>query len=269
MNFEGILEELKTGGLTLVTKLGFALIIWIVGSFLIRKIDYLIENRMNTKKVDASLKSFARSLMNAVLYLVLVISVVSTLGVQTSSLVAIVGAAGLAVGLALQGSLSNFAGGVLIIIFRPFGVGDFIEAGGKSGTVKDIQIFSTIIDTPDNKRVIIPNSQLSNDVIVNYSKNDMRRVDFVFSIDYNDNLYAAKDLITRLVGSHEMVLKDKDVFVRVSEYADSSINFTARVWVKKEDYWTVYFDIMEKIKGEFDKAGLSIPYPQMDLHIEK
>lgn len=262
-------EKLKLEAVSLLMQLGMALLIWLIGIFVIKKMEKLLELAMTKKKVDSSLKSFASSLLGSIMYLVLIIIVISTLGFQTSSLVAIIGAAGLAIGLALQGSLSNFASGILIIIFRPFSVGDFIEAGGFKGTVKEIQIFSTIMDTPDNKRIIIPNSQLSNNAIVNYTKNDVRRVDFVFSVSYDDNLRNAREIITKILSGHEKVLKDKDIFVRISEYADSSINFTARVWVKKEDYWDVYFDVMEVLKEEYDKAGLSIPYPQIDVHTDE
>lgn len=267
MNLEQLVEDLKTEGLDVVINIGIAVVIWIVGSFIIKKLDHILVNRMEKKKVDPSLTSFAKSLLNAILYILLVVAVVSQLGVQTSSLVAIVGAAGLAVGLALQGSLSNFAGGILIIIFRPFSVGDFIEAAGTSGIVKDIQIFSTILNTLDNKVVVIPNAQLSNNTITNYSKNDIRRVDFKFSVAYSDNLDVAKEILTKIASSHDKVLKDQDIFVRLSEYANSSINFTVRVWTKTSDYWDVYFDIMEEVKSEFDKSNLNIPFPQMDVHI--
>ncbi len=268
MKLEELIEELKTEGLDVVINVGIAVLVWIVGSFIIKKLDYILVSRMEKKEVDPSLTSFAKSLLNAILYILLVVAVVSQLGVQTSSLVAIVGAAGLAVGLALQGSLSNFAGGILIIIFRPFSVGDFIEAGGTSGIVKDIQIFSTILHTLDNKVVVVPNAQLSNNTIINYTKNDIRRVDLKFSVAYSDNLDVAKDILTKIASNHEKVLKDHDIFVRLSEYANSSINFTVRVWAKTSDYWDVYFDIMEEVKSEFDTANLNIPFPQMDVHIK-
>ncbi len=268
MKLEELIEELKTEGLDVVINVGIAVLVWIVGSFIIKKLDYILVSRMEKKEVDPSLTSFAKSLLNAILYILLVVAVVSQLGVQTSSLVAIVGAAGLAVGLALQGSLSNFAGGILIIIFRPFSVGDFIEAGGTSGIVKDIQIFSTILHTLDNKVVVVPNAQLSNNTIINYTKNDIRRVDLKFSVAYSDNLDVAKDILTKIASNHEKVLKDHDIFVRLSEYANSSINFTVRVWARTSDYWDVYFDIMEEVKSEFDIANLNIPFPQMDVHIK-
>ncbi len=268
MKLEELIEELKTEGLDVVINVGIAVLVWIVGSFIIKKLDYILVSRMEKKEVDPSLTSFAKSLLNAILYILLVVAVVSQLGVQTSSLVAIVGAAGLAVGLALQGSLSNFAGGILIIIFRPFSVGDFIEAGGTSGIVKDIQIFSTILHTLDNKVVVVPNAQLSNNTIINYTKNDIRRVDLKFSVAYSDNLDVAKDILTKIASNHEKVLKDHDIFVRLSEYANSSINFTVRVWARTSDHWDVYFDIMEEVKSEFDIANLNIPFPQMDVHIK-
>lgn len=264
-----MIEKLKLEGISILMQLGMAVLIWLIGVFVIKRLEKILELTMDRRKVDCSLKSFASSLFSSLMYIILIIIVISTLGFQTSSLVAIVGAAGLAVGLALQGSLSNFAGGILIIIFRPFGVGDFIEAGSSKGTVKEIQIFSTIIDTPDNKRIIIPNAQLSNNTIVNYTKNDIRRIDFVFSVSYDDDLRKAREIIDSILRRHEKVMKDKDIFVRISEYADSSINFTGRVWAKKEDYWEIYFDVLEVVKEEFDKAGLSIPYPQMDIHTDQ
>lgn len=264
-----MLEVLKTELISIFIRFILAILAWIIGSFGIKKIMLYIYKLMEKKNIELSLRTFTRSLLNSVLYIILLIILISILGVQTSSLVAVLGASVITIGLALQGSLSNFAGGILIIIFKPFKVGDFIEAGSHLGTVKEIQIFSTLLDTPDNRRIIIPNAQLSNNTIMNYSKNDLRRLDFVLSVSYDDDLSLAKETIEQILRKQEFILKDKDIFVKLSEYAGSSINFFARAWVKKEDYWTVYYDVLDSIKGEFDKAGLSIPYPQMDVHIKE
>ena len=250
-------------------KVVFALVIWVLGRYAIKLIMKTLKKRIDSGEIDPSLSSFLNSIVKTLLYTVLFIMIISTLGIQTTSLVAILGAAGLAVGFALQGSLANFAGGVLILLFRPFSVGDFIESGGVSGFVKEIHVFSTVLDTPDNKRVIVPNGSLSNTTIVNYSKNDIRRVDLTFSVGYDDNLEKAAEVLKNIAMSQEAVLKDQDIFVQIGEYGDSSINFYYRVWCKSADYWKVYFDTMQMVKKEFDQAGLSIPFPQMDVHMDK
>jgi small conductance mechanosensitive channel len=188
-------------------------------------------------------------------------------GIATTSFVAILGAAGLAIGLALQGSLANFAGGVLILLFKPFKVGDYIEAQGYSGTVNEIQIFNTILKSLDNKTIIIPNGNLSNDCITNYSTEPLRRVDFVFGIGYEDDIKKAKEVLLTIIKSDSRVLKEPEPFVSIGELGDSSVNFTVRVWCNKEAYWDVYFDMFEKVKLEFDKQGISIPFPQRDVHL--
>jgi small conductance mechanosensitive channel len=259
-------------GYTIVTyffKIIWALVVWVLGRFIINFILKMLKKRIDAGKIDPSLSSFLKAIIKTLLYIVLVIMIISTLGIQTTSLVAILGAAGLAVGLALQGSLANFAGGVLILLFRPFSVGEFIEAGGNKGTVKEIHIFSTILDTPDNKRIIVPNGSLSNSTIINYSRNDMRRVDLVFSVSYDDDLDKAREVLRNIAMSQEAVIKEKDILVELGEYGGSSINFYYKVWCKKEDYWKVYFDSMKMVKKAFDEAGLSIPYPQMDVHLNK
>jgi small conductance mechanosensitive channel len=191
------------------------------------------------------------------------------LGIQTASFVAVLGAASLAVGFALQGSLTNFAGGVLIILFKPFKVGDLIEANGFLGVVEEIQIFATLLNTLDNRKIIIPNGKLSNESVVNYTKNEIRRVDITFGVGYNDDLEKAKEVLRELANSQEKVLKDPPIFVEIIEYANSSVNIIYRVWCKTEDYWDVYFHSMKMAKIEFDKNNISIPYPQMDVHMDK
>jgi small conductance mechanosensitive channel len=196
-----------------------------------------------------------------------IITALNKLGLQTTSFVAILGAAGLAIGLALQGSLSNFASGAMIVIFRPFKVGDFVEAGGATGIVEEIQIFNTILKTPDNKVVIVPNSQITGGKITNYSQKPIRRVDLVFGIGYDDDILQAKKLLQEIVEADERILTEPPTKIAVSELGDSSVNFAVRPFVKTADYWDVYFDLTEKVKLKFDEAGISIPYPQRDVHL--
>lgn len=197
----------------------------------------------------------------------IIIAALATLGVQTTSFIAVIGAAGLAIGFALQGSLSNFAAGVMIIIFRPFKVGDYVEVGGASGTVEAIHIFSTIVNTPDNKKIIIPNSRVSGDTITNYSANDIRRVDLVVGVSYGDDIRKAKQILEKILSEEQRILKDPPFTIGVMELADSSVNFAVRPWVKTSDYWAVYFDLTERVKTTFDENGISIPFPQRDIHL--
>lgn len=268
MKLDKLISRLGEKGLDLLLQLLLAIVIWVVGSYIIKKTKKILIKSMEKKGVDPSLKSFFGSLFTAALYVMLVIITISTVGVQTSSLVAVLGAAGLAIGLALQGSLSNFAGGVLIIIFRPFNVGDFIEMGSLMGTVKEIQIFQTVLDTPDNKRVIVPNGQLSNNSLVNYTKTPTRRVDMRFGVAYNSDIKTVKNIIEEIIKNHPLVLKDNDIMVRMEKMEDSSLIFLARAWSLNQDYWTIYFDVMEAAKEAFDKNGIEIPFPQMDVHLK-
>ena len=216
---------------------------------------------MQKRGVDITLQKFLGNLIGWILKVLLFITVISQLGVATTSFAAIIAAAGLAIGLALQGSLGNFAGGVLIMIFKPIKIGDFIEAQGESGTVKEIEIFTTKLNTPDNKEVIIPNGALSNGNIVNYSTEATRRVDFTFGVGYDSDIRKTKEIIFDVINNHPLILKEPATAVNLSELADSSINFFTRAWVKKEDYWTVKFDVMEQTKEALDAAGIDIPYP--------
>lgn len=268
MAFEKLISRLSEKGLDLLLQALLAILIWIVGSYVIKKTKKLLVKSMEKKGVDPSLKSFFGSLFTAGLYVMLVIVTISTIGVQTSSLVAVLGAAGLAIGLALQGSLSNFAGGVLIIIFRPFNVGDFIEMGSITGTVKEIQIFQTVLDTADNKRVIIPNGQLSNNSLINYTKTPTRRLDMRFSAAYNTDIKKVKEILLDIINNHESVLKDHEILVRLETLGDSSMVFLIRVWTLNENYLNVYFDVTEAVKIYFDQHGIEIPYPKMDINIK-
>ncbi len=246
-----------------------ALLIIVVGRIAIKWVMRLLGGVMRRSGIDSILINFISSVVNAVLLLFIFIAALDKLGVDTTSLVALLGAAGLAVGLALQGSLQNFAAGVMMIIFRPFTEGDFIEAGGVSGTVKSISIFNTILRTVDNREIIVPNGQIYSDAITNFSACDTRRVDLVFGIGYDDDMLAAKKIMEDIVANHELVLADPAPKVAVSELADSSVNFTVRPWVNSSDYWAVKSELIEQIKLTFDANDISIPYPQMDVHLDK
>lgn len=253
--------------LAYIPRLILAVVVLLVGLWLINRLIKLMDLALNQAGLDDSLTRFLHSLASAALRVLLLISVASMIGIATTSFVAVLGAAGLAIGLALQGSLANFAGGVLILLFKPFRVGDYIEAQGVSGSVADIQIFSTLIHTPDNKVIVVPNGDLSNGVITNYSRAPERRVDFVFSIGYNDDIELAKRLIHDLVTADSRIHREPEPLIVVSELAQSSVDLTVRVWVASADLWPVRFALLEQVKLSFDANGVSIPYPQQDLHI--
>ncbi len=238
-----------------------ALLILIIGLYLIKVIVKSSKKVMTKRGVDVTLQKFLGNLTNWILKILLFITVISLLGIETTSFAAIIASAGLAIGLALQGSLGNFAGGVLIMIFKPFKIGDYIQAQGESGTVKEIQIFITKLNTPDNKEIIIPNGSLSNGNIVNFSTEDTRRLDITFGVGYDSNIKETKDVIFSVIKAHSSILTEPAPAVNLSELADSSINFFTRVWVKKEDYWNVKFDLIEQTKEALDAAGIDIPYP--------
>ncbi|MBR9846717.1 MAG: mechanosensitive ion channel [Algicola sp.] len=245
-----------------------AIAIWIIGSWVIKSLIRGLRKTMDKRDYDESLKKFLLNLLGWILKIVLVIVVLGTVGIETTSFAAILAAVGLAVGLALQGSLANFAGGVLLMIFKPIKIGDFITAQGESGTVKNIEIFTTKLTTTDNKEIIIPNGSLSNGNIINFSTEDTRRVDITFGVGYDSDIKKTKDVINSVITPHELILKDPAPAINVSELADSSINFFTRVWVKKEDYWTVKFDLLEQTKEALDAAGIDIPYPHQ-VEIQK
>lgn len=248
-------------------QLLLAIIVLIVGFWIIKLVTKATSKAMDRSEVDVSLKKFLNSLLGILLKTLLLISVASMVGIATASFVAIIAGAGLAVGLALQGSLANFAGGVLILLFKPFKVGDFIDAQGYTGTVNEITIFTTILKTPDNKTVIMPNGALSNGSMVNFSTESMRRVDMTFGIGYGDSIEKAKQVLTRLVESDVRIHKEPASQIIVDELGESSVNFKVRVWCNSTDYWGIYFDMQEKVKQTFDKEGISIPFPQRDVHV--
>ncbi len=264
-----LIPKLIEWGSAFGIKLIAAVAILIIGRIVVKSIKKLIVKLMNKRNVDPTITSFASSLTYSALYIFVILAALSQVGIQTTSFMAIIGAAGLAIGLALQGSLSNFASGFLIIMFRPFKLGDYVEAGGVSGSISKISVFTTEINTVDNKRIIIPNSQIMNGTITNYTAEKTRRVDLTFGVGYEADVSKVKDILNRIIKGHELILRDPEPFVRLGNLGDSSIDFTVRVWTKTEDYWTVHFDLTERVKEVFDKENISIPYPQMDVHMIK
>ncbi len=264
---EIVTEKLTEWGTLYGMKIIAAIVILIVGRMAVGFISRLTKRMMAKSKADETLTRFLVSLTRIALLTFVVIAALNSLGVQTASFIAVIGAAGLAVGLALQGSLANFASGVLLIIFRPLKRGDLVEAGGSLGVVREIHIFNTILKSLDNKRIIIPNSKVTGDSIVNYTAEGMLRVDMVFGISYGDDLLKAKQILIELVGADERILADPPPTVAVSELGDSSVNFVVRPYVKPEDYWGVFFDLTEKVKLTFDERSVSIPFPQHDVHL--
>jgi len=252
-----------------VPKFLLALIVLLVGLRIIAMIIKLVRKGMEKRKTDATLRPFLVSILSWVLKAMLIISVIQMIGVETTSFIAVLGAAGLAVGLAFQGTLANFAGGALLLVFKPYKVGDLIEAQGQLGVVKEIQIFTTILLNPQNKTIILPNGAVSNGDITNYTTEGKIRVDLTVGISYNSDIKKAKNILMDVMTGDENVLSDPSPFVGVSELADSSINLAVRPWAKPENYWDVYFNTLESCKNALDKGGVSIPFPQMDVHLSK
>ncbi len=250
-------------------KIVVALVIFLVGKWLARSVSRLVDNTLGKRQVDPALRYFLSSLVFYGLFVFVIIAALSQVGIQTASLIAVVGAAGLAVGLALQGSLANFAAGFLILLFRPFKAGDYIEAAGTAGTVEKILIFTTELKTPDNKQVIIPNAAITAGNIVNYSARDTRRVDLVIGVSYGDDLDKVKSVLREVVEADERVLKEPAVTIAVSQLGDSSVDLIVRPWVNTADYWPVYWELTEAIKKRLDREGITIPFPQRDVHLRK
>lgn len=250
-------------------KLAVALVILFIGKLIAKLISKTTKKVLTKKEFDKTVVSFIGSLIYGIFIIITFIVAISHLGFNTSSLVAIVGAAGLAIGLALQGSLSNFASGILLITLKPFKAGNFVEVAGTAGIVEEINIFATQLRTGDNKTVIIPNGSITSSNITNFSAKPMRRIDLIIGVSYSADLAQTKAILTEIASSHELVLKDEAITVGVSELADSSVNFVVRPWVKTADYWPVYFDLLETIKVELDKAGIEIPFPQVSVHVNR
>ncbi|WP_261882102.1 small-conductance mechanosensitive channel MscS [Vibrio pelagius] len=246
-----------------------ALVILFIGNIIVKAVANSVSKVLQKKNMDRAVVEFIHGLVRYLLFVIVLIAALGRLGVQTASVVAVIGAAGLAVGLALQGSLSNFAAGVLIVAFRPFKSGDYVEIGGVAGSVDSIQIFQTVLTTPDNKMIVVPNGSVIGSPITNYSRHATRRIDLMIGVSYGSDLQKTKELLTRICESDERILKEPGIKVGVHTLADSSVNFVVRPWVKTADYWNVYFDLMQAIKEGLDKEGIEIPFPQMDVHVNK
>lgn len=250
-------------------KLLIAIAVLVIGFWLANILSRTIKRGLKRSNTDPGLVTFLASLTGFILKILVVITAVTQLGVEMTSFVAIMGAAGLAIGMAFSGTLSNFAGGIMILLFKPFKVGDFVNMQDVDGFVKEIQIFNTILTTTDNKVIILPNGPVANNTIINFTKADKRRVDWVFGISYGDDLQLAKGLLLKFVQEDQRILKDPEVFIGLGDLAESSVNITVRAWAGTDDYWPVFFDLNERVYNEFSKAGLRIPFPQMDVHINQ
>jgi len=262
-----VVEKAKDWAIDYAPSLVGAILIFIIGRWVAKTVTGVVRRLMTARNVDPTLTGFLGNLVYFVLLTMVIIAAIGRLGVNTTSFVAILGAATLALGFALQGTLGDVASGVMLILFRPFKVGDFVETGGGTGVVEEIGIFVTKMKTGDNKAIIIPNSSITGGTITNFSAKDTRRIDFVFGIGYGDDIKLAKETLKELCETDERILKDPAVTIGVSELADSSVNFICRPWVKSTDYWAVYWDMHEKVKLTFDAKGISIPFPQRDVHM--
>ena len=248
-------------------SLFIALCILIIGRQVVKILIKVINSTLERSKTEDTVRIFVTNLLNTLLMIVVFIAAINQLGIETTSIIAVLGAAGLAIGLALQGSLSNFAAGILIVIYRPYKVGDYIQADSHLGTVHDIQIFSTVLKTPDNKLVVVPNGSIMNGSIVNFSHQEERRIDLIASCSYEDDIDQVKSILADILSKDDRILSEPKPRIAVSELADSSVNFIVRPWVKNADYLNVYYSLLEEIKKRFDQEGISIPYPQSDVHI--
>jgi small conductance mechanosensitive channel len=248
-------------------KIAFALVIYVIGKWIAGRITRLLSRFLEGRSADSTLVKFLANVVYAVLLTVVILAALDQLGVPITSLIAVLGAAGLAIGLALKDSLGNFASGVMLVGFRPFRKGDFVEVAGVSGKVTEVRIFSTVLISPDNKQITVPNGLVYNDAITNYTALDTRRVDMTFGVGYDDDLKVAREVLTRICAEHPLVLDDPEPTVFVLDLGDSSVNFAVRPWTKTGDYWTVWGDLMERGKTELEAAGCSIPFPQRDVHV--
>jgi len=258
--------DLLTNG---AINLAIAIAIFVVGRWLARRVQNTLEKILRRREVDEVLVDFLGTIASTLIIIIAVIAAVDTLGIPATSFMAILGAAGLAIGLALKDSLSNFASGVMLVLFRPFTKGDFVDAGGTMGTVDEIHLVSTILTTPDNKQIIVPNALMYSSAITNYSAKDTRRVDMVIGVGYNDDLKIAAEILTKICQNHPKVLKDPAPKIFINNLGDSSVDFVVRPWAKSEDYWTVLPEVLETAKVELEAAGCNIPYPQTDVHLHQ
>ncbi|MEX0987826.1 MAG: mechanosensitive ion channel domain-containing protein [Bacteroidales bacterium] len=269
MDSDQIIEKLSELAIMYGPRLIGAVLVLILGSWIIRLLMRGLRKMMDRSKIDDSLKPFFKSLIRTLLLVLLFISVLGMVGVEMTSFIAILGAAGLAIGLALSGTLQNFAGGVIILILKPFKVGDYVETQGVTGTVMEIQVFNTVLKTPDNKIIIIPNGGLANASLINYSAEDTRRVEWTFGIGYGNDVAKAREIIQKLLDEDERVLRDPEPFIAVAGLGDSSVNIVVRVWVKAPDYWSLFFKMNESVYNAFNEKGINIPFPQMDVHLHQ
>lgn len=267
MDHEKLITQLTTIIMDFGPKIVAAIFVWIIGAWIIKALILGLSKVLDKGNVDESLKPFVKGLCSTLLKILLAITVLGMIGIEMTSFIAILGAAGLAVGLALSGTLQNFAGGVMILIFKPFKIGDVIDAQGYVGKVSEIQIFNSVLKTPDNKTIIIPNGGLATGSMINYSTESQRRVDWTIGMGYGDDVDKAKAIIQKMCDDDPRILKDPEVFIAVSALADSSVNFAVRAWVKAEDYWDVFFAMNENTYKTFNKEGINIPFPQMDVHV--
>lgn len=264
---EGVLKSLIEHSAELGFAIIKAVIVFVVGRMIINLLNKLVKNILIKRNFDPSVKSFVSSLVNVTLTILLIISIVGALGVQTTSFAALLASAGVAVGMALSGNLSNFAGGLIVLLFKPYKVGDFIDYQGQSGTVREIQMFHTILKTTDNKVIYIPNGSLSSGVIVNYSNQQTRRIDWVFGVDYGTDYDHVKQVLETILAKETRILQEPDKpFIALTALADSSVNILVRVWVKSEDYWSVYFDMNKTVYEVFNKESINFPFPQLTVH---
>ncbi len=266
INLEQLLQNLTNSCIELGKSIIGAIIIYVIGRFLIKQINHLVAKLLEKRKLEISATTFLKSLLNILLNLILAFAIVSKLGVETTSFTAILASAGVAIGMALSGNLSNFAGGLIILVFKPFKVGDFIEAQGVSGAVKEILIFHTILSTPDNRIIYIPNGSLSSNTVINYSKENIRRAEWNFGIEYGEDFEKVKAVLEDIIASDKRILKDPAPFIALGSLSASSVDVKVRVWMKSSDYWDVYFDMNKVVYEKFNKASIGFPFPQLTIH---
>ncbi|MER0279021.1 mechanosensitive ion channel domain-containing protein [Clostridioides difficile] len=269
MDMGGIMESFLEWATTSGVKLIIGILILSIGFKIIKKFVNHVMLLLGKRDIDLTLRRFLKSLLLSVLKVAVVIIVLEYWGMSLSSFAAVIASAGVAIGLALQGSLSNFAGGFIILLIRPFKVGDYIEAAGHGGTVEQIGLFYTQLVTPDNKQILIPNGSVSNDSLTNYSAKNTRRVDLTFSVGYEDDIVQVRRVLKEIVNNHKLIINEPEPFIGIVEHGDNAIKFAVRVWCNTEDYWTIYLDLLEEVKVRFDEEGITIPYPKMDLTLRE
>ncbi|EKY28916.1 mechanosensitive ion channel family protein [Clostridium celatum] len=269
MSLEKYIENIITWASTKGIKLIIGILMLYIGWKIVNKLVKIMNRTLQRRNVDATLSSFLDTFVEIALKIIVVVIFMGYVGIDTAGIAALVASAGVAIGLALQGSLSNFAGGVIILLIRPFNVGDYVEGSGHSGTIEKIGIFYTHMTTVDNKLILIPNGNLANGSIVNYSAKELRRVDLTFGVGYEEDIIKVKRVLSNIIEAHESILKTPEPFIALSAHGDSAVNFVVRVWCNNKDYWKIYFDLLEQVKLKFDEENISIPYPQMDLHIKR